>query len=125
MRIVVSITLLLCAILCYGLLRVNAATPQQGRTETAEKMFLQTLRNVRAAKKELAGARAKPQPSTADIDLATFHMKNAVIKDINEWATYLIGTEAVKSFLSEAEQRRIDKQVGGGANSSGSTSLVS
>ena len=53
MRIVVSITLLLCSATCYGPLRAIAATPPQQRTETAEKMFVQTLRKVRAAKKAL------------------------------------------------------------------------
>lgn len=123
MRIVVSITVLVA--LCFVPLTGNAAPPQQARTETAEKMFLQTLRNVRAARKELADAKAAPTANVDAMALATFRMKNAVVTDVGEWARYLLGTEVVKSFLSEAEQQRIDKQVGSGAHSSGSTSLVS
>lgn len=125
MRIVVSISLVLCSVACCGPLRAIAAAPPQQRTETAEKMFVQTLRNVRAAKKALEDAKAAPSPNTDPVNDAMFRMKRAVDADLLEWVKYLVGTEAVKSFLSEAEQQRIDKQIGSGANSSGSTSLIS
>ena len=124
MRNAALIILFLCTAMCYAPLRAIAAGPQQQRTETAEKMFVQTLRSVRAARKALEDAKPAATPNAAALDDAMFRMKRAVDEDLLEWARYLVGTEAVQSFLSEVEQQRIDKQVGSGADSSGSTSLV-
>jgi len=53
-------------------------------------------------------------------------LSQAIGSNLLEWAEYLAdpGAQALRPFLSEAEQKRIDKQVGNGAGSSGTTSLL-
>src|SRR6266851_7224947 len=72
-------------------------------------------------------ARAKADVSKSAEDLAEFNFTRAIDVDPLPWAEYLAdpAMKTIHAFLSEAEQKRIDKQVGTGAASSGTTSLVS
>ncbi len=87
----------------------------------ARQQLEQARAAVDAAKSgdELAAARAK-----ADVAQAQFvqAIRSAVVGRSTMFVD--VGTPVVRSFLSAAEQNRIDKQVGAGANGTGTTSLV-
>jgi hypothetical protein len=82
---------------------------------------------VQTAKQQLETAQSASPPDQAAIADAQFRLTRALTLDPLVLAEYLAdpGTEAVRSFLSEAEQQRFDKQIGGGAGGSGTTSLIS
>jgi len=105
MRISGLILVLLSAFPCYG----QADTPKR-------RPFPKTVSLVQQVK---ALNLAEPQ--------AKGRLSQVIGSNLLEWAEYLAdpGAQALRPFLSEAEQRRIDKQVGNGSMSSGTTSLVS
>jgi hypothetical protein len=107
MRISWIVLLLLSASTCYG--QPASATPPR-------KPFPKTINLVQQTKAlNLADTQARGR------------LSQAIGSNMLEWAEYLAdpGAQALRPFLSEAEQKRIDKQVGTGAGSSGSTSLLS
>jgi hypothetical protein len=128
MRIVVSIALLVLAGSCYGQQQVAAVAVQQQppATSASTSKFGEILDSVKQAKKELEDARATAAPPDK-LREAEFKFTRAIDMDPLPWAEYLAdpSMQAVHSFLSEIEQQRIDKQVGSGANTGGSPSLVS
>jgi len=97
----------------------------EAEAKAAEELAVQnpTPGNDDAAK----AARAKANASNEALKSAEFNFSSSFRDDPLPWAEYLADTnmQLVRSFLSEAEQNRIDKQVGSGANTSGTTSLVS
>jgi len=120
MRVLMSTILVLCAATCFGQANKDSVAA------SAEKIFLQTLRGIRAAKKDIDTARKLPAPNDeAAVRNAKGDLRDQVGAHPLEWAQYLAGAEVVHSFLSKVEQQRIDKQVGSGPNTSGTTSLVS
>jgi hypothetical protein len=114
MRISVLTAVLLCAGTCYGQPQADAAaTPTQ-------KIFPKTIGLVNRAKE-------RARTTNADENRAKALIAQGLGSNLLEWAAYLAdpGMLAIRPFLSAAEQKRIDKQVGSGASSTGTTSLVS
>jgi hypothetical protein len=111
MRIFVFITMLFWAAPCYGQ-AVLAVTPSP-----SPKPFAKTIAALNGAKKEIQEQNLNERDAKIKLVLAL--KRNSL-----EVAQYLAGREVVQSFLSEAEKNRIDKQIGSGANTSGTTSLV-
>src|SRR5215813_2850618 len=106
MRISGLVLVLLSAATCYG--QPGAPTPQR-------KPFTKTINLIQQVKAlNLPEAQARGR------------LSQAIGSNMLEWAEYLAdpGAQALRPFLSEAEQKRIDKQVGNGAGSSGTTSLL-
>jgi hypothetical protein len=89
-----------------------------GASTSSTKPFAETIGNLSKVRKNVK--EGKLRESEAKERFAQSIGSNQV-----ELIRYLAGTEIIKSFLSEAEQQRIDKQVGSVANTSGTTSLVS
>jgi hypothetical protein len=95
----------------------------EAEAKAAEERAAQNLTPGDAAK----AARAKANASNEALKSAESNFSRSFSAETLPWAEYLADTnmQLVRSFLSEAEQNRIDKQVGSGANTSGTTSLVS
>jgi hypothetical protein len=63
-----------------------------------------------------ATARAKAEADATSLNLAEFRFTRAIDLDPLPWAEYLAdpAMQTVHAFLSEAERKRIDKQIGTG-----------
>jgi hypothetical protein len=112
MRILALVMIFFWATPCYG------QDASSVTSTTSLKQFTKTIRNLNNVRKKVQEENLKE--SEAKREFARALDTNQV-----ELIQYLAGTEGVKSFLSAAEQKRIDKQIGSGANTSGTTSLVS
>ncbi|HEY9284733.1 MAG TPA: hypothetical protein VIP46_14855, partial [Pyrinomonadaceae bacterium] len=95
-------------------------TPEQGRLSEYERAVCRLVDRIRQGKIGSADpdAPAPPDPQ------ATFTLNLDPLATEAIFAAKLIGTEERAKFLTEAEEARTDKQVGGGPSNSGSTSLV-
>ena len=105
---------LLCAGTCYGHPQADtAATP-------TPKLFPKTIGLVNRAKE-------RARTTNADENRAKALIAQGLGSNLLEWAAYLAdpGMQAIRPFLSAAELKRIDKQIGSGAGTSGTTTLVS
>jgi len=98
---------------CYGQDASAGASPPPSK-----KPFAATIGNLIKVRKDFKEGRLEESK-------AKERFAAELGKKLTELIHYLAGPAGVKSFLSEAEQKRIDKQVGSGANTSGTTSLIS
>jgi hypothetical protein len=112
MRILALITIFFWAMPCYG------QDAPAGASTSSPKPFADTIVSLKNVRKEIREGRIKESAAKGSF-------VRAIGSNPIELIRYLAGTEIVRSFLSEAEQKRIDKQIGSGANTSGTTSLVS
>ena len=106
--------------------------PPADKTSTAS-IFRDVLKHIRDAKSSAAAARKrqadlmaanKPDEAKAAEDeakQAEFDAQGAASQDFTVYLQYM----GYRTTLSELEEQRIDKQVGAGANSSGTTSAAS
>jgi hypothetical protein len=109
----------------YGRQGEAAAPPRQqaAPNDVNKKKFGEILDKVKEAKTAFKTAQAQRLPTTAE----EFNFTRAIVLDPLPWAEYVADADmqSIRSFLSDAEQRRIDKQVGSGAGANGTTTLVS
>lgn len=114
MRISMLMAGLLCAGVCYGQSDTGPAVP------ATSILFPKTIGLVNRAKE-------RARTTNADETRAKALIAQGLGSNLLEWAAYLAdpGMHAIRPFLSAAEQKRIDKQIGSGANGSGTTSLLS
>ena len=135
MRIIVSLTLCLLAVTGYGQQEAGSISiqPQLAASTALQQPpaaasptphpFQKTLALLEKARKDVEKAKAANDQN--EVEQAKNNLTRNLESTLHEWVGYLAGLDSFPVFLSEVERQRIDKQVGSGANASGSTSLVS
>lgn len=113
---------LACGCLALGFAAAAAAqtTPSADRFN---QIFGNIVRQIKTEKRSQATALS--QNRATDAQAARQNAMDAVHDSLIPYVQFLAAEQSLANLMSETEEKRLDKQVGGGASNSGSTSLVS